>query len=121
MAYYPQMPNRQQPTYMAQPIPIVRPVTSLEEVKACPIDFDGSVFYFTDVANRRIYTKQVGMDGTAIINLYEQKQIAVPTITNSDNFVTKDEFETTIRQLIEKFSPEQTKPKEKDKKALFEI
>jgi hypothetical protein len=51
----------------------VRPVSSIEEVRACPIDFDGSVFYFTDVANKRIYTKQINLDGTVAINLYELK------------------------------------------------
>lgn len=102
--------------------PLIRPVTSLEEVRACPIDFDGSVFYFTDVANKRIYTKQIGMDGSAIINLYEQKEIQPVAISANNNYVTKEEFEQTIRQLIEKYekvlkaeSPEQTK------KPLFEI
>lgn len=42
-----------------------RPVSSLEEVRATGIDFDGSVFYFPDLANRRIYTKQINLDGTA--------------------------------------------------------
>jgi hypothetical protein len=53
----------------------VRPVSSIEEVKASPIDFDGSVFYFTDMANKRIYTKQINLDGTAAINVYELKTI----------------------------------------------
>ena len=44
-----------------------RPVSSVEEVKATPIDFDGSIFIFPDIANKRIYTKQVGMDGSAIL------------------------------------------------------
>lgn len=52
-----------------------RPVSSLEEVRATGIDFDGSVFYFPDIANKRIYTKQIGMDGTAILNMYEQKPL----------------------------------------------
>lgn len=51
----------------------VRPVSSIEEVRACPIDFDGSVFYFADVANKKIYTKQINLDGTVSINLYELK------------------------------------------------
>jgi hypothetical protein len=34
-----------------------RPVSSLEEARASMIDFDGSIFYFPDVANKRIYTK----------------------------------------------------------------
>lgn len=109
------------PTWNSQPVPLVRPVTSFEEVKASPIEFDGSVFYFTDIANKKIYTKQIGMDGSAIINLYEQKEIK-PIETNNQlsDYVTKDEFETTIKQLIEKLkandSPEQAK-----KKPLFEI
>lgn len=37
-----------------------RPVSSLEEVRATGIDFDGSIFYFPDIANKRIYTKQIG-------------------------------------------------------------
>ena len=48
-----------------------RPVSSLEEVRASSIDFDGSVFYFPDMANRRIYTKQINIDGTAALNVYE--------------------------------------------------
>ena len=47
----------------------VRPVSSIEEVRAYPIDFDGSVFYFADMANRRIYTKQFNIDGTVSIKL----------------------------------------------------
>jgi hypothetical protein len=72
----------------------VRPVSSVEEVRACPIDFDGSVFYFTDVANKRIYTKQINLDGTVSINIYELKtdQIADPT-----PYVTKLEFDNAIQ------------------------
>ena len=76
------------------PTPIVRPVTSIDEVRACPIDFDGSVFYFADMANKRIYTKQITMDGTAAINVYELK---TDQITSS--YVTRQEFEQVIAQL----------------------
>jgi hypothetical protein len=34
------------------------------------IDFDGSVFYFPDLANGKIYTKQINIDGTATTNVY---------------------------------------------------
>jgi hypothetical protein len=40
-----------------------RPVASIEEVRALPIDFDGSIFYFPDMSNNRIYTKQIGLNG----------------------------------------------------------
>lgn len=51
-----------------------RPVSSIEEARAISIDFDGSVFYFPDLANRRIYTKQINMDGTASLNVYDLKK-----------------------------------------------
>ena len=78
----------------------VRPVSSIEEVRACPIDFDGSVFYFTDVANKRIYTKQINLDGTVSINLYELKDLSTMTdLTTNSSYVTKQEFESTVNQL----------------------
>ena len=80
----------------------VRPVSSIDEVRACPIDFDGSVFYFADVANKRIYTKQINLDGTVLINLYELK---TDQVTNSTQYVTKQEFENVINQLYDKFNP----------------
>lgn len=48
-----------------------RPVSSLEEARAAAIDFDGSVFFFPDLANKRIYTKQINLDGTASMNMYD--------------------------------------------------
>ena len=55
-----------------------RPVSSLEEARATIIDFDGSIFYFPDLANRRIYTKQINLDGTATLNVYEFKEFQEP-------------------------------------------
>ena len=77
----------------------IRPVSSIEEVKAASIDFDGSVFYFADVANRRIYTKQINLDGTVTINLYEQKELNQTDQMSNSSYVTKQEFETAINQL----------------------
>lgn len=104
----------------------VRPVSSIDEVRACPIDFDGSVFYFTDVANKRIYTKQINLDGTVSINVYELK---TDQVTNSTQYVTKQEFENVINQLYNKFNPlvENNKeqniqaPAAQSQKPLFEI
>ena len=39
------------------------------------IDFDGSTFFFPDLANKRIYTKQINIDGTASLNMYELKEL----------------------------------------------
>jgi len=79
-----------------------RPVASLEEARASMIDFDGSVFYFPDLANRRIYTKQINMDGTATMNIYELKEMPIEEkqIAPKD-FVTRDEFNLAITQLRE--------------------
>lgn len=75
-----------------------RPVSSLEEVRAIPIDFDGSIFFFPDLANGKIYTKQVNMDGTASLNVYEYKQIEN---NNFSEFVTRDEFNKTLTEIKE--------------------
>ena len=73
-----------------------RPVSSIDEARATSIDFDGTVFYFPDLANRCIYTKQINLDGTATLLMYELKEIPVPS---QPNFVTREEFENTITQL----------------------
>lgn len=48
-------------------------VTSMEEARAAMIDLDGSVHVFTDFASGKIYTKQINLDGTATLNVYELK------------------------------------------------
>lgn len=75
-----------------------RPVSSLEEARAAAIDFDGSVFFFPDLANKRIYTKQINLDGTASMNMYEYKEVPTEAF-NSSNFVTRQEFDETLMIL----------------------
>ena len=53
-----------------------RPVSSLEEARATIIDFDGSIFIFPDLANNKIYTKQINMDGTASLKVYDQEEFS---------------------------------------------
>ena len=78
-----------------------RPVSSIDEARASSIDFDGTVFYFPDLANKRIYTKQINVDGTATLLMYELKEIP---IVEQPNFVTREEFENTIAQLKNSFT-----------------
>lgn len=73
-----------------------RPVSSIDEARASSVDFDGTVFYFPDLANKCIYTKQINLDGTATLLMYELKEIPVP---QQPNFITREEFEDTIAQL----------------------
>ena len=75
-----------------------RPVSSIEEVRASGIDFDGSIFYFPDVANKRIYTKQINLDGTATLNMYELKELP-PMAVEGNNFITREEFNAAIENL----------------------
>lgn len=76
-----------------------RPVASLEEVRATGIDFDGSIFYFPDLANKRIYTKQINLDGTASLNMYELKEIPPETPINTSMYITREEFDAAIGQI----------------------
>ena len=76
----------------------IRPVSSLEEARASVIDFDGSVFYFPDAANKKIYTKQINLDGTSLLNMYVLQEI--PTTPQPDTYVSKDEFQQTVSLLL---------------------
>ena len=103
-SYYPQNPQatqmpQAQPRYQAYAGLKGRPVSSIEEARAMSIDFDGSVFYFPDLANKRIYTKQINLDGTATILMYELKEMPVYSETNNMNFITREEFENALREL----------------------
>ena len=109
------IPNYTQPNYLrtaqSQNGLKGRLVSSLEEARATSIDFDGSIFYFPDLANKRIYTKQINMDGTATLNVYELKETPImnenPQMTQSmNNFITRDEFEQVIGQIQQKLSKE---------------
>lgn len=84
-----------------------RPVSSLEEARATSIDFDGSIFYFPDLANEKIYTKQINLDGTATLNVYERKELPDPTI---QNFITREEFDKAIEQIKLSFAEIQKVP-----------
>ena len=123
-AYYPQVqqpmgqqvvPNYTQPNYLrtaqSQNGLKGRLVSSLEEARATSIDFDGSIFYFPDLANKRIYTKQINMDGTATLNVYELREVPImnenPQVPQSmNNFITRDEFEQVIGQIQQKLPKE---------------
>ena len=123
-AYYPPVqqpmgqqvvPNYTQPNYLrtaqSQNGLKGRLVSSLEEARATSIDFDGSIFYFPDLANKRIYTKQINMDGTATLNVYELREVPImnenPQVPQSmNNFITRDEFEQVIGQIQQKLSKE---------------
>ena len=90
-----------------------RPVSSLEEARGTAIDFDGSIFYFPDLANNRIYTKQINLDGTASLCMYELTPIESQLATD---YITRKEFEETLAKL---FTPK-PQPVQEDKKQEFQ-
>lgn len=106
-----QQPMYQIPSYLRQ-APMQaglkgRLVSSLEEARATSIDFDGSVFYFPDLANKRIYTKQINMDGTATLCVYELREMPVEesnsvNVPSVEKFVTREEFERVLAELRQK-------------------
>ena len=119
-----QQPQYQVPGYLRQAPPQVtlkgRLVSSLEEARATSIDFDGSVFYFPDLANKRIYTKQINMDGTASLYVYELRELPIEEEKSSfvpsvEKFVTREEFERVLAELRQKPTEPaaSAKPKEK--------
>lgn len=117
-SYYTAPPPNQQQQSLRIPTTLGlkgRPVTSLEEVRAAAVDFDGSISFFPDLANGKIYTKQCNIDGTASLNMYEIKEI--PTTPNNNDFVTREEFNSALlalkqalsqTNLVEQKQPEQT-------------
>lgn len=104
--YYYQPQFQQRPQMTSQPMqmetqaPIPqnflkgRPVVSIEEARAAQIDLDGSLHIFTDIGNKKIYTKQINLDGTATLNVYQLVED-----TTSTGYITRDEFEKAIQSL----------------------
>ena len=80
-----------------------RPVGSIDEVRASMIDFDGSVFYFPNIANKCIYTKQMNLDGTSSLQVYQL--VETPSSENNiqqivvDDFVSQETFDKVIAEL----------------------
>lgn len=117
--YYQQAPNQYDNQYQRytattlgiQPMYLKgRPVVSLEEARAAQIDLDGSLHIFTDIGNKKIYTKQINLDGTATLNVYAlQEQTPVDNV----EFITRDEFNAKMNE-IQSFLTTLI-PKEKDK------
>lgn len=101
---YPSRPIQMEPQNMQPPAYITpntnylkgRPVVSLEEARASQIDLDGSLHIFTDIGNKKIYTKQINLDGTATLNTYalvEEVAAAAP------EYVTRAEFNEVLAQI----------------------
>lgn len=73
-----------------------RPVVSIDEARAAQIDLDGSLYVFPDIGNKKIYTKQINMDGTATFNVFELAPQAPQSAPEQLDYVTKSELEKIL-------------------------
>ena len=96
-AYY--YPNQPQQTYAPRQVPYEMPqqnllkgrfVSSVDEVRAAQVDFDGSIFIFPDMANKKIYTKQIDLNGN--VKLEEYDWVPIEKTAAVGDFVTKQEL-----------------------------
>lgn len=79
-----------------------RAVTSVDEAKAAMIDLDGSLHVFTDLGNKKIYTKQINLDGTATLNIFSLEEVpAQKPQENKVVFVEKGELDCVVNSLRE--------------------
>lgn len=89
--------------YQPQPVPQPqtnmlkgRPVSSLEEARVSPVEFDGTISFFPDMNNKRIYTKQLNKDGTCTLLMYQLTDIPE---TKPEEYVTREEFNKALAAL----------------------
>lgn len=107
-----QQPLGQGITQQQAPVYIkCRAVTSIDEAKAAMIDLDGSLHVFTDIPHRKIYTKQINLDGTASLNTYSLDELTPPTqsgatVPNSpkESAVSESVFTQAINSLQNRIS-----------------
>lgn len=83
-----------------------RAVTNYEEARAAMIDFDGSLFIFPDVSNKKIYTKRINLDGSSELLTYVlvPNNVPQPTPVNypinvDNNNLELEQLKTEINQL----------------------
>ena len=100
-----QYPQMQQPSQMQTPtVPQIAPSPSItpvmDELTARNAQFpmDGSLAYFSNVANGEIYTKQLSMlDGSVIFNVYRKMQpVAPPTV----DYATRAEVDKLREEIL---------------------
>ena len=116
--------NQPQQTYAPRQVPYEMPqqnllkgrfVSSVDEVRAAQVDFDGSIFIFPDMANKKIYTKQIDLNGN--VKLEEYDWVPIEKTAAVGDFVTKQEFEETMAKVKEAIS-QATQPQSQSKEGF---
>ena len=101
-----------QPAAPAYTMPLVqqnfikgRPVVSIDEARASQIDLDGSLYVFPDLGNKKIYTKQINMDGTATFNVFELAPQAPQVSESQPDYITRAQLDEILIQFKESLIP----------------
>lgn len=74
----------------------VTPVASLEEVKAMAVDWTGNPNYYVDNVNKKIYVKQLGLNGVPTITQYVAQELEESEV----KYATKEEVDN-LKKIIE--------------------
>lgn len=76
-------------------------VDSYDVFKAMDVPLDGSITYFPQVDGSVIYTKQLQMDGTSKVNVYELKNPNANVTQNNTNNIQKEDIEKLYQDISE--------------------
>lgn len=82
-----------------------RPVVSIDEARASQIDLDGSLYVFPDLGNKKIYTKQINLDGTASFNVFELVGEAAKESAPVSPYVTREELNAILAEFQLNLTP----------------
>lgn len=91
--------NQQQPAQQQRFV--CRPVTNFEEANASPVEFDGTMSVFVDLAHNRIYTKQMLLDGSSDLRTYKLDETKQNSNVQSElnKYVLLSDFNVIINEL----------------------
>ena len=93
---FPQMPQQQMLGLKG------RLVSSIDEVRATPVDMDGSETYFPHPASNSIYTKSIDMNGNQVIRRYVlDKDNGTDNNSLDANFTELEKRVKSLEELLE--------------------
>lgn len=78
------------------------PVASIEEVRSHPVDWSGSTNYFIDNVNKRIYTKQLNLNGVPEMNTYVLDNSIINQSNTNEANGNSEEILSRIKNLEDK-------------------
>lgn len=95
-AYQPQIQQQVQQQAPQSTGNTVVPVASLEEVKAMQVDWTGNPNYYVDNVNKKIYVKQLGLNGVPTITQYVAQELEESEV----KYATREEVDN-LKKIIE--------------------